>query len=137
MVFRSLAKHFSLRVHVTHPCRTFSFASAFRMRICTLSRVVVTSYDFGPNRLRYVRMRRIRHSTSRKRSALSWITPPRYWKWVVYLYLWPVASMTNGGARDVCSGVCSSIVSVFSDIVRPTASKIVKTTSRSAIILVL
>lgn len=43
--------------------------------------------------------------------------------------LWPAAPMTCGGARDVCSGVRSCIVSVFSsDTVRPSASKTVTMT---------
>ena len=57
------------------------------------------------------------------------MTPPRFENWFVYLYLWPAASMTSGGTRDVWPGVRSKIVSVFlSDTVRPAASKTVTMT---------
>ena len=74
-------------------------------------------------------MRRICRSISNERSALSWMTPPVFNNWFVCLYLWPAASMTSGGVRDVWLGVCSNIVSVFfSDTVRPAASKTVTMT---------
>ena len=48
---------------------------------------------------------------------------------LVCLYLWPAASMTTGGARDVSPGVRNNIVSVFlSNIVRPAAAKTVTMT---------
>ena len=80
----------------------------------------------GPKRLRHTRMSRIRRSISTERSAFSWMISPRCNNWAVYLYLWPAASMTNGGARVVWSGVRRSIASAFfSDTVRPAASKTV------------
>ena len=126
---RSLAKCCALRVHVTHPYSRVSITSAISMRTFRLSGAVILSYNSGPNRLKHAHMRRIRRSISNERSALSWMSPPWYRNWFVCLYLWPAASMTSGGARDVWPGVRSNIFSVFlSDTVRPAASKTVTMT---------
>ena len=101
----------------------------FRIRTFRLSGAVVPSYNSGPNRLKHAHMKRIRRSISNEKSALSWMTPRRYENWFVCLYLWPDASTTSGGARDVWPGVRSNIVSVFlSNTVRSAASKTVTMT---------
>ena len=49
----------------------------------------------------YAHARRIRRSISSRRSAFSWMMPPRCKNWAVCLYLWPAASITSDGAVDV------------------------------------
>ena len=126
---RSLAKCCAMRVHVTHLSAEYQLPRPSNTRTFRLCGAVVLSYNSGPNRLKHAHIRRIRLSTSNERSALLWITLPRHKNWFVCLYLWPVASMTSGGARDVWSGVRSRIVSVFRfDTVTPAASKTVTMT---------
>ena len=123
---QSLAKCCALRVHVAHPYSRVSVTSTFRIRTFKLCGAVVQSFDSGSKCLKHVHMRRIRRSISHDRGARSFMTPPRYKNWFVCLYLWIAASMTSGGARDVCPGARSNIVPVFLfDTVRPAASKTV------------
>ena len=49
----------------------------------------------------YAHARRIRRSISSRRSAFSWMMPPRCKNWAVCLYLWPAASITSDGAVGV------------------------------------
>ena len=97
---------------------------AFGIRTLRLTRADVLPYNSGPNRSKHAHTKQIRRSISNERQALSWMTLPRYKNCFVCVHLWPAASMTTGGARDVWLGFRSNIVSVFlSDTVRPAASK--------------
>ena len=69
-----------------HPYSRVSLTSAFSIRTFRLSEAVVPSYNSGPNRLKHAHMRRIRRSISNEKSALSWMTPPRYKNWLVCLW---------------------------------------------------
>ena len=81
--------------------------------------------QLGPHRWRHAHMIRYPSVDFEREVSVSWIMPPGYENWAVCLHLWPAASM-SGGARVVWSGVRKSTVSVlFSDTVRPTASKTV------------
>ena len=57
---------------------------------------VVLSYNFGPKRLKHAHMRRISRPISNERSALSWMTPPRY---LVCLSI-PLAGCFDGERRS-------------------------------------